>query len=63
MAKAVAVQSQRGVPMPNIPEMGQVWEPMAQALQLIAMGEQEPKPALDDAVKAIKENIEASKSE
>ncbi|TFB24455.1 extracellular solute-binding protein [Filobacillus milosensis] len=63
VAKAVAIQSQRGVPMPNIPEMGQVWGPMATALQLIAMGDQEPKPALDDAVKAIKENIKASQSE
>ncbi|MGP4073890.1 extracellular solute-binding protein [Piscibacillus sp. B03] len=63
VAQAVAIQSQRGVPMPNIPEMGQVWEPMATALQLIAMGEQDPQQALDDAVKAIEENIQTSKSE
>jgi arabinogalactan oligomer/maltooligosaccharide transport system substrate-binding protein len=59
-AKAVAVQSQRGVPMPNIPEMGQVWEPMANALQLIVTGKQEPKAALEDATKTIKQQIEAS---
>jgi arabinogalactan oligomer/maltooligosaccharide transport system substrate-binding protein len=59
-AHAVAVQSERGVPMPNIPEMGQVWGPMADALQLIVTGKQEPKAALDDAVKTIKAQIEAS---
>ncbi|WP_349410203.1 extracellular solute-binding protein [Pseudalkalibacillus sp. SCS-8] len=59
-AKAVAVQSQRGTPMPNIPQMGQVWEPMANALQLIVTGKQEPKPALEDATKTIKQQIEAT---
>ncbi|WP_408010653.1 extracellular solute-binding protein [Pseudalkalibacillus sp. A8] len=59
-AAAVAVQSQRGVPMPNIPEMGQVWEPMANALQLIVTGKQEPQPALEDSTKTIKQQIEAS---
>ncbi|WP_221563737.1 extracellular solute-binding protein [Alkalihalobacillus sp. TS-13] len=59
-ASAVAVQSQRGVPMPNIPEMGQVWEPMANALQLIVTGKQDPQSALEDATKNIKQQIEAS---
>ncbi|MCF6409255.1 extracellular solute-binding protein [Pseudalkalibacillus salsuginis] len=59
-AAAVAVQSQRGVPMPNIPEMGQVWEPMANALQLIVTGKQKPQPALEDSTKTIKQQIEAS---
>ncbi|RPF54295.1 sugar ABC transporter substrate-binding protein [Aquisalibacillus elongatus] len=63
VAEAVAIQSQRGVPMPNIPEMSQVWEPMATALQLIAMGEQDAEPALNDAVKAIEENIQLSQEE
>ncbi|MGP4082258.1 extracellular solute-binding protein [Pseudalkalibacillus sp. R45] len=62
-ASAVAVQSQRGVPMPNIPEMGQVWEPMANALQLIVTGKQDPEPALEDATKNIKQQIEASGAE
>lgn len=61
-AKAVAIQSQRAVPMPNIPEMSEVWEPMATALQLIANQKQEPQAALDDAVKAIEQNIKANHS-
>jgi arabinogalactan oligomer/maltooligosaccharide transport system substrate-binding protein len=60
-ARAVAIQSSYGVPMPNIPEMGQVWGPMASALQLIATDDQEPKAALDEAVETIKAQIEASK--
>ena len=59
-AKAVAVQSQYAVPMPNIPEMGEVWGPMASALQTLATGKAEAKPALDEAVKAIQANIEAN---
>ncbi len=59
-AKAVAEQSQYAVPMPNIPEMAEVWGPMASALQTIATGKAEPKAALDDAVKTIKTNIETN---
>lgn len=59
-AKAVAVQSSRAVPMPNIPEMGEVWGPMASALQLVASQKTEPKAALDDAVKTIQTNIETN---
>ncbi|KQL50747.1 cyclodextrin-binding protein [Heyndrickxia shackletonii] len=60
-ANAVAVQSERGVPMPNIPEMGQVWEPMATSLQLIATNKQDAKKSLDDAVKTINEKIASTK--
>lgn len=59
-AKAVALQSQYAVPMPNIPEMGEVWEPVGSALQIIATGKSEPKAAMDDAVKTIKTNIETN---
>ncbi|WP_342601253.1 extracellular solute-binding protein [Psychrobacillus sp. FSL H8-0483] len=59
-AKAVALQSQYAVPMPNIPEMGEVWGPAASALQTIATGKAEPKAAMDDAVKTIKTNIETN---
>ncbi|MBM6617113.1 extracellular solute-binding protein [Bacillus suaedaesalsae] len=61
-AKAVAVQSERAVPMPNIPEMGEVWGPMATALQTVANQKAEPKAALDEAVKTINTNIEANHS-
>lgn len=59
-AKAVAVQSERGVPMPNIPEMAEVWAPAANALQLSATGKSKPQAALDSAVKTIGQNIEAN---
>ncbi|WP_108670093.1 extracellular solute-binding protein [Peribacillus acanthi] len=59
-AKAVALQSQYAVPMPNIPEMAEVWGPMASALQTVASQKAEPKAALDDAVKTIKTNIETN---
>lgn len=60
-ARAVAIQSERGVPMPNIPEMGQVWEPMAQALQLVAAGKQQPNEALEAAVQNINTKIASTK--
>ncbi|EIT84553.1 maltose/maltodextrin ABC transporter periplasmic protein [Fictibacillus macauensis ZFHKF-1] len=61
-AKAVAIQSQHGIPMPNIPEMAEVWDPGANALQLVATGKQEPQKALEDAKKSIDENIQAKHS-
>jgi arabinogalactan oligomer / maltooligosaccharide transport system substrate-binding protein len=60
-AKAVAEQSQYAVPMPNIPEMGQVWDPMAKSLQTVVTGKTEPKTALDSAVEQIKANIASTK--
>jgi arabinogalactan oligomer / maltooligosaccharide transport system substrate-binding protein len=59
-ASAVAIQSGYGVPMPNIPEMGEVWDPMASALQLTVTGKQEPAKALDEAVKAIEQQIQTN---
>ncbi|WML49602.1 extracellular solute-binding protein [Neobacillus sp. PS3-34] len=53
-AKAVAEQSQYAVPMPNVPEMGQVWKPMADSLQTVVTGKAAPKAALDSAVEQIK---------
>jgi arabinogalactan oligomer/maltooligosaccharide transport system substrate-binding protein len=61
-AKAVALQTQDAVPMPNIPEMSEVWKPMADALQTVVTGKAEPKAALDSAVEQIKQNIEANHS-
>lgn len=56
---AFADQIEHGVPMPSTPAMQQVWEPFNNALQFLAEGE-DPKPVLDEAVKQIKTNIEAS---
>ncbi|WP_370295973.1 extracellular solute-binding protein [Rossellomorea marisflavi] len=61
-AKAVAEQSKYAVPMPNIPEMGEVWDPMAKSLQTVVTGKQEPKAAVDAAVKQIEDNIKANHS-
>lgn len=61
-AKAVAEQSAVAVPMPNIPEMAEVWDPMKNALTLAATKKQEPKAALEEAVKTIKQNIETNHS-
>ena len=59
-SKAVAEQSQYAIPMPNIPEMGEVWSPMAAALETIATNKSEAKAAMDEAVKTIKTNIETN---
>ncbi|ASF40468.1 cyclodextrin-binding protein [Halobacillus halophilus] len=61
-ANAVAVQSERAIPMPNIPEMSEVWEPMAQALQLIATGKSSPEDALNEATETISKQIELNHS-
>ncbi|UOR11006.1 extracellular solute-binding protein [Halobacillus amylolyticus] len=60
-SKAIFVQAKRGVPTPSIPAMGQVWEPMATALQLIATGKQEPEKALNEAAENIQAKIDAMK--
>ncbi|MCL6570666.1 MAG: extracellular solute-binding protein [Bacillus sp. (in: Bacteria)] len=60
-AMAVAEQSQYAVPMPNIPEMGQVWDPMAKSLQTVVTGKAKPKAALDSAVEQIKAGIQSTK--
>lgn len=54
---AFATQAGRGIPMPNAPEMGQVWDPMANALTYILNGQATPKAALEMAVETIEENI------
>ncbi len=59
-ANAVAIQSTYGVPMPNIPEMGEVWGPMGTALELITLDKKPTEEALDEAVKTIQSSIEAN---
>ncbi|MFP4662045.1 MAG: extracellular solute-binding protein [Halanaerobiales bacterium] len=54
---AFAVQAERGHPMPNIPEMSQVWEAMNNALSFIANGDAPPEVVMPAAVEQIKENI------
>lgn len=54
-----AEQIQYGEPMPNVPQMSQVWGPMGNALQFIAKGDN-PKEVLKEAVKTIQDKIAAS---
>lgn len=59
---AFAEQTQYGEPMPNIPQMQQVWEPMGSALQFIANGD-DVGEVLSEAVQQIEDNIAASGAE
>ncbi|WP_152658340.1 extracellular solute-binding protein [Oceanobacillus sp. CFH 90083] len=49
-------QIQFASPMPNIPEMAQVWDPMEDALVFISQGD-DPKAVLEEAVDYIKAQI------
>ena len=46
-------------PMPNIPEMGAVWDSWGAAIQIIMNGEQTPEEALTNAANQIREAVEA----
>ncbi|NLM97095.1 MAG: extracellular solute-binding protein [Halanaerobiaceae bacterium] len=59
--RAFAIQAGRGEPMPNIPEMSQVWEPMINALTFVVNGDAAPEEVLPVAVQQIRENIEMMK--
>ncbi len=61
-ASAIATQSQVAVPMPSIPEMSEVWNPINSALQLGLSGKQDVKGALNDATNQINSQIEAFRS-
>ncbi|WP_223305351.1 extracellular solute-binding protein [Peribacillus butanolivorans] len=53
-AQALSIQLQYAEPVPNIPEMNEVWKPMKSAMKEIASGKSKPKRTLDEAVKRIK---------
>ncbi|WP_416149002.1 extracellular solute-binding protein [Salipaludibacillus sp. HK11] len=57
LAEGFLEQSQTATPMPNIPEMGQVWDPMEDSLEFNADGE-DPQEVLEEAVEDIIVNIE-----
>ncbi|GFP33481.1 arabinogalactan oligomer / maltooligosaccharide transport system substrate-binding protein, partial [Candidatus Hakubella thermalkaliphila] len=61
IAAAFLQQTQYAVPMPSIPEMMNVWGPMATALDLIWNEGGDPKPVLDKAVQHIKDAIELAR--
>ncbi|WLR42917.1 extracellular solute-binding protein [Bacillus carboniphilus] len=60
VAKAVAEQSKYSEPMPNIPQMGEVWKPIGDSLQTVLTGKSEPKEALDSAVEQIEQGIQTN---
>lgn len=53
-------QIKSATPMPNVPEMQQVWQPINDGLTFISKGK-DVKSVLDDAVKKIKQQIKQSK--
>lgn len=50
-------QAKKSTPMPSIPEMGLMWEPLSAALNDSYMGTATPKEALDRAANIIKEQM------
>jgi len=54
MVAAFTESASGGEPMPNIPAMQSVWQPMSDALNNIINGTQTPEDALNDAVSKIK---------
>lgn len=52
-------QAENANPMPNIPEMAQVWEPMGDALIFISNGD-DPQIVLEEAKTQIESDIEAA---
>ncbi|UJF34488.1 sugar ABC transporter substrate-binding protein [Paenibacillus hexagrammi] len=52
---AFVEQSKNSIPMPSIPEMESVWSPIGAALSDIWNSGKDPKEALDNAVKQIKD--------
>ncbi|MGM0920364.1 MAG: sugar ABC transporter substrate-binding protein [Bacillota bacterium] len=59
-AEAFLEQSKTTIPMPNIAEFDQVWDPMADSLQFNAEGGN-PQEILDDTVAEIQSNIQTMK--
>ena len=55
--QAFAIQASRSIPMPNIPEMMQVWDPAANAIQFILRNQGTAEVVLPICVEQIKENI------
>ncbi|MBA2133473.1 extracellular solute-binding protein [Capillibacterium thermochitinicola] len=55
--QAFAIQATRSIPMPNIPEMREVWDPMANAITFVLRNNQKPEEVLPICVEQIKEGI------
>ncbi|MCT8137878.1 extracellular solute-binding protein [Anaerobacillus sp. CMMVII] len=56
LRNGILAQAEFAEPMPNVPEMSQVWEPMADALNFISNGD-DVAEVLEEAVEQISEQI------
>ncbi|MGT2829684.1 extracellular solute-binding protein [Streptococcus hillyeri] len=63
LTSAVIAQFADAQPMPNIPQMAEVWEPAATLFFDVASGNKKPEEAAKEAVSTIKEAIEQKYSE
>lgn len=61
IASGFLKQFENSVPMPSIPEMAQYWATMDAALASIWNDKTDPKKAMDNAVKQMKDNISTGK--
>lgn len=57
ITKGFLAQFENSTPMPSIPEMGSVWNPITSAISEIWNEGKDPKTALDNAVAQIKDSI------
>lgn len=57
---AIGASVEKGIPMPAIPAVSQVWGPMSDALTLITSGQAPPEAQLRSTVKQIENNIRKS---
>lgn len=56
--KGILDAAEHGTPMPNIPELNAVWQPMKEAMQLIMRGQINAQDALAEATQRIDSDIE-----
>ena len=55
-------QMKTGVPMPIVPEMGAVWDPMQNAIDSVLAGKATPEEAINNAQEAISKKINAMRN-
>ncbi|MGZ8756238.1 MAG: maltose ABC transporter substrate-binding protein, partial [Acidimicrobiia bacterium] len=54
IAATFAASAADGNPMPNIPEMGAVWTPLGEQLQLVRNGDLDADAAMTSAAEAVR---------
>jgi len=59
--QAIGRSVEKGTPMPSIPAMAQVWQPMQDALKLVTSGKVAAPDALREAVERIETNVRMMK--